>query len=73
MSSNPSTERSTNLQMLQGVHTGQVKWFNRRRGYGLLKLSSLGKDPLTKMNLLSERMYSCISLILNLKRVAIAV
>ena len=38
MSSNPATERNTNLQMLPGVHTGQVKWFNRRRGYGFIKI-----------------------------------
>ena len=24
--------------MLAGVHTGQVKWFNRRRGYGFIKI-----------------------------------
>ena len=45
MSSNPATERSTNLQMLQGVHTGQVKWFNRRRGYGFIKIIQSREGP----------------------------
>ena len=31
-------ESNTNLKMLAGVHTGQVKWFNRRRGYGFIKI-----------------------------------
>ena len=31
-------ESNTNLSMLAGVHTGQVKWFNRRRGYGFIKI-----------------------------------
>ncbi len=29
---------SVNLTMLDGIHTGQVKWFNRRRGYGFIKI-----------------------------------
>ena len=29
---------SVNLTMLDGLHTGQVKWFNRRRGYGFIKI-----------------------------------
>lgn len=29
---------SKNLKMLQGKHTGQVKWFSRRRGYGFIKI-----------------------------------
>jgi len=29
---------SVNLTMLEGLHTGQVKWFNRRRGYGFIKI-----------------------------------
>ena len=42
-----------NLKMLEGLHTGQVKWFNRRRGYGFIKIiksestedtSYVGKD-----------------------------
>lgn len=31
-------ESNTNLKMLDGIHTGQVKWFNRRRGYGFIKI-----------------------------------
>lgn len=31
-------ESNTNLKMLAGIHTGQVKWFNRRRGYGFIKI-----------------------------------
>tara|TARA_B100000123_G_scaffold235357_1_gene186232 strand:- start:622 stop:1164 length:543 start_codon:yes stop_codon:yes gene_type:complete len=31
-------ENNVNLKMLEGVHTGQVKWFNRRRGYGFIKI-----------------------------------
>ena len=45
MSSNPATERNTNLQMLPGVHTGQVKWFNRRRGYGFIKIIQSRDGP----------------------------
>jgi len=29
---------SVNLKMLGGHHTGQVKWFNRRRGYGFIRI-----------------------------------
>ena len=29
---------TVNLTMLEGLHTGQVKWFNRRRGYGFIKI-----------------------------------
>ena len=29
---------NVNLKMLDGNHTGQVKWFNRRRGYGFIKI-----------------------------------
>ena len=40
--SNYNTEnqavKSVNLKMLNGNHTGQVKWFNRRRGYGFIKI-----------------------------------
>tara|TARA_B100001027_G_C16073964_1_gene244285 strand:+ start:42 stop:596 length:555 start_codon:yes stop_codon:yes gene_type:complete len=42
MSSNQDVEiraeHNVNLKMLEGVHTGQVKWFNRRRGYGFIKI-----------------------------------
>ena len=42
MSSNTEVEiraeYNVNLKMLEGVHTGQVKWFNRRRGYGFIKI-----------------------------------
>ena len=31
-------ESNANLKMIAGVHTGQVKWFNRRRGYGFIKI-----------------------------------
>ena len=27
-----------NMTMLSGHHTGQVKWFNRRRGYGFIRI-----------------------------------
>lgn len=30
--------KNVNLKMLKGKHTGQVKWFNRRRGYGFIKI-----------------------------------
>ena len=30
--------KNVNLKMLDGKHTGQVKWFNRRRGYGFIKI-----------------------------------
>jgi cold shock CspA family protein len=30
--------KNVNLKMLEGKHTGQVKWFNRRRGYGFIKI-----------------------------------
>ena len=30
--------RNIKLTMLEGLHTGQVKWFNRRRGYGFIKI-----------------------------------
>ena len=47
--SNYNTEiqavKSVNLKMLAGNHTGQVKWFNRRRGYGFIKiLKSIESD-----------------------------
>ena len=29
---------NVNLTMLEGLHTGQVKWFNRRRGYGFIRI-----------------------------------
>ena len=29
---------SVNLKMLGGHHTGQVKWLNRRRGYGFIRI-----------------------------------
>ena len=39
---NPTIENqvlnTVNLTMLEGLHTGQVKWFNRRRGYGFIKI-----------------------------------
>lgn len=31
-------EQSANLKLLNGLHTGQVKWFNRKRGYGFIKI-----------------------------------
>ena len=30
--------RNTKLTMIDGLHTGQVKWFNRRRGYVFNKI-----------------------------------
>ena len=30
--------KNVNLKTLKGNHTGQVKWFNRRRGYGFIKI-----------------------------------
>ena len=29
---------NVNLKMLEGMHTGQVKWFNRWRGYGFIRI-----------------------------------
>lgn len=42
MSGNTNMENKivnkVNLTMLEGNHTGQVKWFNRRRGYGFITI-----------------------------------
>tara|TARA_B100000795_G_C22796375_1_gene439552 strand:- start:139 stop:537 length:399 start_codon:yes stop_codon:yes gene_type:complete len=42
MSDNTNMENNVintvNLTMLKGNHTGQVKWFNRRRGYGFIRI-----------------------------------
>lgn len=29
---------NVNLRMLAGLHTGQVKWFNKKRGYGFITI-----------------------------------
>ena len=31
-------EKNVNLKMLDGIHTGQVKWFNKKRGYGFITI-----------------------------------
>lgn len=37
--------KNVNLKMLEGKHTGQVKWFNRRRGYGFIKILKSEESP----------------------------
>ena len=59
-----------NLKMLQGKHTGQVKWFNRRRGYGFIKILKsedseedfIGKDVFVHQSNISPKISTYRSL-----------
>ena len=54
-------ESNTNLKMLAGVHTGQVKWFNRRRVMVLLKSFKHVTMRWLIMNHLLVKMYLSIN------------
>ena len=50
-------EKNVNLKMLDGIHTGQVKWFNRRRGYGFITIIESKNDENNEQSFIGKDVF----------------
>ncbi len=50
-------EENVNLKMLDGIHTGQVKWFNRRRGYGFITIIESKNDEKNEQSFIGKDVF----------------
>lgn len=50
-------EKTVNLKMLHGIHTGQVKWFNRRRGYGFITIIESKDDDRNEQSFIGKDVF----------------
>ena len=50
-------EENVNLKMLDGIHTGQVKWFNRKRGYGFITIIESKNDEKNEQSFIGKDVF----------------